>query len=287
MQRSLRSLARSRDGALADIAPVVPLLSATAITAALLLVILYLLTRQVGPSRQTLDYSVLVAVNHGIANLPFGRILNEAYAEDFIETAMAASLVAAWFAPRIGKFDQVAVQRYTLLTFATFVVTYLLARVLQHLGHRPRPVLEVPLTPLANAGMWRTMTASWSHWGSFPSDHAAAFAIFTVVAFRLDRRLGIGFFAFAILGNAMRVANGYHWPSDVIGGTLLGMIVAAVVLTFEPILRSSLERARRQFMQHRAISYTLSFLVIDQYAHGFGNISGFLKGIDTHWRLFH
>lgn len=63
----------------------------------------------------------------------------------------------------------------------------------------------------------------------FPSDHAtASFAIATAVWLRYRRAGAIALVAAALLA-LDRVALGLHWPSDVLGGALLGMGVAAAL----------------------------------------------------------
>ena len=65
---------------------------------------------------------------------------------------------------------------------------------------------------------------------SFPSDHAvAAFAIaFAVACF--GRRIGALFLAGATMVALARVFVGLHYPGDIAGGALLGLISAGVVL---------------------------------------------------------
>ena len=75
---------------------------------------------------------------------------------------------------------------------------------------------------------------------SFPSDHAtAAFAI-AVSLFLRSRRVGAVALAMAVVLGLARVAVGAHYPSDVLGGALLGTM-AALVLWLEPV-RSWLNR---------------------------------------------
>ena len=60
---------------------------------------------------------------------------------------------------------------------------------------------------------------------SFPSGHTfLAFAIATTVLLYGHKKLGILFYAVAILTAISRVAAGVHYPSDVIGGALVGII---------------------------------------------------------------
>ena len=73
--------------------------------------------------------------------------------------------------------------------------------------------------------------------GSFPSGHAAfSFALAAVVAFYYPR-VGMLFFAAAILMGAARVAAGAHWPSDVLGGAIIGIIVGILTVFLTRRLR--------------------------------------------------
>ncbi|ACI54467.1 phosphatase PAP2 family protein [Rhizobium leguminosarum] len=68
---------------------------------------------------------------------------------------------------------------------------------------------------------------------SFPSDHATAtFAIAAAFLMHGMRRLGIWFFAAALLVTVSRVYIGTHYVSDVLGGALTGIIAAIAVRAF-------------------------------------------------------
>jgi undecaprenyl-diphosphatase len=71
---------------------------------------------------------------------------------------------------------------------------------------------------------------------SFPSDHAtAAFAIAVSIWLR-HRRAGWLALALATIVSVARVAVGVHYPSDVIGGALIGT-AAALILWLPPVRR--------------------------------------------------
>jgi undecaprenyl-diphosphatase len=68
------------------------------------------------------------------------------------------------------------------------------------------------------------------HSGAFPSGHAAtAFACATVLAWA-SPRLRIPAFVLAAAIAWSRVYVGVHWPLDVLGGALLGVLVAIALL---------------------------------------------------------
>ncbi len=68
------------------------------------------------------------------------------------------------------------------------------------------------------------------HTGSFPSGHSAtAFACATVIAWA-SPRLAVPAFVLAALVAWSRVYVGVHWPLDVLGGAVLGVLVARALL---------------------------------------------------------
>ena len=96
-----------------------------------------------------------------------------------------------------------------------------IARLLAPLIERPRPFVAHPalFAPLGGAGIDP----------SFPSDGAtAAFAIATVVAFSC-RRLAAPAFAIAAMVAIGRLLVAVHYPTDVLGGTLVGVAAAVFV----------------------------------------------------------
>jgi undecaprenyl-diphosphatase len=77
------------------------------------------------------------------------------------------------------------------------------------------------------------------HSAAFPSGHSAtAFACATVLAW-WDRRLAVPAFVLAAAIAWSRVYVGVHWPLDVGGGAVLGVLVATALLKLAAILRRS------------------------------------------------
>jgi undecaprenyl-diphosphatase len=83
------------------------------------------------------------------------------------------------------------------------------------------------------------------HSAAFPSGHSAtAFACATVLAW-WDRRLAVPAFVLAAAIAWSRVYVGVHWPLDVLGGAVLGVLVATALLKLAAILRRSRPAQRR------------------------------------------
>jgi undecaprenyl-diphosphatase len=128
---------------------------------------------------------------------------------------LAIAIGIAWLSGRI------ALRRLAVEVPVALVAAEGIARVLAPLIERPRPFVAHPalIAPLGSAGIDP----------SFPSDGAtAAFAIATVVAFSC-RRLAVPAFAIAAMVAIGRLLVAVHYPTDVLGGTLVGITAAVLV----------------------------------------------------------
>ncbi len=83
----------------------------------------------------------------------------------------------------------------------------------------PRPFEEMGFMPLI-AGPESS---------SFPSNHAAILFALSLLVFYLNRRVGLWFFILSLLNGLARIAVGVHWPLDILGGTLVGVLAAYLV----------------------------------------------------------
>ena len=111
--------------------------------------------------------------------------------------------------------------------FFAATISSLLARfgaveLIRFFYHRPRPFSALyEIHPLFLDGNW-----------SFPSGHAAFFFAMAAAAYSYDKKLGAWLFASAVLISAARVAAGVHYPSDILGGAIIGISVALAVVRF-------------------------------------------------------
>ena len=132
----------------------------------------------------------------------------------FLIWLMFAGLVVLWFID--GKIKKEQVVHALLASFIVFTVSQILKQVF----HTPRPFLIDGL---------RAMTLTIPAGGAFPSEHAAvAFALALTIWFH-DHKVGILFLVLAALVAWARVAANVHWPIDVVGGAVIGTIVAIAV----------------------------------------------------------
>ena len=95
----------------------------------------------------------------------------------------------------------------------------LLVQFFRFFYHYPRPFEEIGFTPLI------TGPAS----SSFPSNHAAILFALSLLVFYLNRRVGLWFFVLSLLNGLARVVVGVHWPLDILGGALIGLLAAFLI----------------------------------------------------------
>ena len=109
------------------------------------------------------------------------------------------------------------------------IISTIVAFLIYLIWQRPRPFITY-----AEASKLATHTSI----NSFPSGHTfLSFAIATTVLLYGHKKLGILLFLISIIIAVSRVATGVHYPSDVIGGAIIGiisgMIASWVVESFE------------------------------------------------------
>ena len=114
-------------------------------------------------------------------------------------------------------------KRGKLYIFWTTIVSIIVARfgiteIIRFFYRRPRPIVAHQVNQLLSETEW-----------SFPSGHSAFFFAMATAIYLYNKKWGIGFFIAAILINISRVIAGVHYPSDIIGGAIVGIIVSCIV----------------------------------------------------------
>ena len=77
-------------------------------------------------------------------------------------------------------------------------------------------------------------TAAGEQLQSFPSGHAVFFFALAMATYWYDKRWGTVFLAGALLMGIARIIGGIHWPSDILGGALIGMLVGWLTVRLIP-----------------------------------------------------
>lgn len=148
--------------------------------------------------------------------LDYAIVVTAEYLIILFWAAMAVVLMASLL-PRFGMRREKNKVLFFEMFLAMLIARYVIAEPIRIFASRMRPfeVLE---------GVRQLVTHSPG--ASFPSGHSTvAFAIATVIALHYPKT-GIVFFLCAILIGLSRIAAGVHWPSDILGGLVLGVSIA-------------------------------------------------------------
>ncbi len=123
-----------------------------------------------------------------------------------------------------------------------------------------------------------------SHWGSFPSDHAALFFALAAVVWRQSRWLGLLAACSALFGVLPRVYLGLHYLSDVVAGAALGVGLVFMFGRFGP--RALARRAIAWEQQRPGLAYGAAFLMAFEVATLFEDVRQVGRGIPAVLRQF-
>jgi len=117
-----------------------------------------------------------------------------------------------------GYAKQEKLRLFWITVVSTIIARLGVVELIRFLYHHPRPFVTYQVHQLLSESGW-----------SFPSGHSAFFFAMATAIYLYNKKWGIGFFLAAILMNVSRIIAGVHYPSDIIGGAVVGMAVAYII----------------------------------------------------------
>ncbi len=135
-------------------------------------------------------------------------------------------LIVAVFLYELLKLSSAKKKVFILLLAVLAVVLSrgIIAYAFNFFLYRARPFVALGISPLIG----QAATAS------FPSGHMAFLVPIALASFLIDRRLGIWLSSSVFVVGLARIAVGAHWPSDILGGILIGAVTYLLVYKLLP-----------------------------------------------------
>jgi undecaprenyl-diphosphatase len=101
-------------------------------------------------------------------------------------------------------------------TIAAVFTRFVLAEIIRIIFFRARPFVTLNFIPLINQSPKEA---------SFPSGHATFFFALSTIVYFYNKKAGILFYIGSFLIVIARVFVGIHWPSDILAGAVLGILM--------------------------------------------------------------
>jgi undecaprenyl-diphosphatase len=160
----------------------------------------------------SLDYDLFQAINGWAGRSQPVDAVVVACAK-FLPVVFALALVGLWLTWRPAN------QRAAFLAGISALVALGIGQLIGTAFPRPRPYLthqvNLLISPTADT--------------SFPSDHATLGFAVAVLVWRYNRRAGTALLLLALILAFARIFVGAHYPSDVLGGAVLGTLTSMAI----------------------------------------------------------
>lgn len=152
-------------------------------------------------------------------------------------------------------------QTKLVAAFFAVMTTGIMAYVLKSVFAIPRPFVSLALDPLVNAGSF-----------AFPSGHTAVAFALLIPFWRMAKWLGLAWLVFALATGGARVYEFVHYPSDIVGGAVLGGVIGAIFSHPEMKKLIHILWQEREF-RRQSFHFCVGFLVVFAHWSGFLSLS--------------
>jgi len=164
----------------------------------------------------------------------------------FVILVLALTLLGLWF---LGKdiAQREANQRVVLCAVLSLGLVSLIVKITNLLYDRPRPFESFPeLLPTVDRLFYRSSDPS------FPANTAAVAFTMATAVWLANRKAGALCYILATLFAFSRIYVGVHYPSDILGGAALGILITCTVFKLlpfiEPLPTLAIKLARRLYL---------------------------------------
>ncbi len=219
------------------------------------------------------DYPLIALINGFAQTSP---MLDRAVVDFMmLDTVKILPIVTAVLVAALMQRSNDDVNRTFVISLGGAFLALVVARIAQNISERPRPIFaDIPgfRIPL---GTEVDIPADWS---SFPSDTAALGFALAAAVFLTSRPLGVVCLFWALVVTSLpRVYAGYHYPSDMLAGGLIGVASVLAVAYFPP--RRVIALTRGAMNRSQPVYYGAVFVILYATATMFFDVRQTLSAI--------
>lgn len=127
-----------------------------------------------------------------------------------------AVVLVLFLAINFKKYWRMLLEAIIAAVFTRFV----LAEIIRWLWFRPRPFITNNVNLLIDYNAKEA---------SFPSGHASFYFALSTIVYFYNKKIGIIFYIASLFIVLARVFVGIHWPSDILAGAIIGILVGLVL----------------------------------------------------------
>lgn len=151
-----------------------------------------------------------------------------------------------------------------VISIASAIMAAVISRIMQvTLPFHTRPLHTASLHFVLPLGV---NPQTLNYWNSLPSDHAAIYFALATAIWYQNRALGSAAMVWTmVFGLVPRIYLGYHYPSDILAGSIVGIVIMVLTWHFAPRTKM-VDRMLAWEQSHRAIFYPIAFLLTYEVA---------------------
>ncbi len=138
---------------------------------------------------------------------------------DYLQYVMAAIFILFLYLTNRSNWQKF--QIFLITAISMVIARFGVTNLIRFLYPRPRPFMVYQVNQLISEGI-----------NGFPSGHAALFFAMAAAIYFYNKKWGAWFFVAAVLMTLSRVVAGVHYPSDILGGAVIGILSAYAVFYF-------------------------------------------------------
>ncbi|HEX4104527.1 MAG TPA: phosphatase PAP2 family protein [Candidatus Paceibacterota bacterium] len=176
----------------------------------------------------TLNQTIFLFIHHFAGRYAFADGVGIFFAEYLAYFMVAAFLVLVYYQSGWRRKMYLFCEGAIAIMLSRGIVT----EVIRFFYHHQRPFSFYNFVPLIQEQGW-----------SFPSGHMAWFFAMSLTVWYVNRTWGWWFFGLSTVMGVARVYVGVHWPLDIVGGMVVGLVCAWVVHRIFKGTREALYRA--------------------------------------------